>query len=67
MSMLTVTNESLVEIDEALANLVRDLKIDEYGNRMNWRKQENLKKHINDLLDARLEMVKKQPSKHDSV
>ena len=67
MLMLTVTDESISEIDEALANLCKDLKRDEYGNRMDWRKQENLKKHINDLLDARLEMLKKKPSKHDSV
>ena len=67
MLMVIVKNETISEIDEALANLVRDLKVDEYGNRMNWRKQENLKKHINDLLDARLEILKKKPSKHDSV
>jgi hypothetical protein len=34
------------------------LKTDEYGNRMDWRKKEMLKTSIDDLLDARLNMVK---------
>jgi len=57
MSMLTVTNESLVEIDEALANLSRDLKRDEYGNRMDWRKKMNLVELIDLLLEERLRLT----------
>jgi hypothetical protein len=57
MSMLTVTNESLAEIDEALANLSRDLKRDEYGNRMDWRKKMNLVDLIDLLLEERLRLT----------
>ena len=57
MSMLTVTNESLAEIDEALANLSRDLKRDEYGNRMDWRKKMNLVESIDLLLEERLKLT----------
>ena len=57
MSMLTVTNESLAEIDEALANLSRDLKRDEYGNRMDWRKKMNLIQSIDSLLEVRLKLT----------
>ena len=57
MSMLTVTNESLAEIDEALANLSRDLKRDEYGNRMDWRKKMNLVESIDLLLEERLRLT----------
>ena len=57
MSMLTVTNESLAEIDEALSNLSRDLKRDEYGNRMDWRKKMNLVESIDLLLEERLRLT----------
>ena len=57
MLMLTVTNESIVEIDEALANLSRDLKRDEYGNRMDWRKKMNLVESIDLLLEERLRLT----------
>jgi hypothetical protein len=57
MLVLTVTNESLAEIDEALANLSRDLKRDEYGNRMDWRKKMNLIQSIDLLLEERLKLT----------
>ena len=57
MLVLTVTNESLAEIDEALANLSSDLKRDEYGNRMDWRKKMNLVKLIDLLLEERLKLT----------
>lgn len=60
MSMLTVTNESITEIDEALANLSRDLKRDEYGNRMDWRKKMNLIQSIDLLLEERLKLTKEK-------
>ena len=34
------------------------LKIDEYGNRMNWKKRQTLQQSIDDLLDARLNLVR---------
>ena len=33
------------------------LKVDEYGNRMEWRKKELLQKSIDDLLDARISLA----------
>jgi len=57
--MLVVEDESLAEIDEALGNLQRDLSSDTYGNRMNWRKREMLLWSIDNLLDARSELVQK--------
>ena len=60
MLVLTVTNESLAEIDEALANLSRDLKRDEYGNRMDWRKKMNLIQSIDLLLEERLKVTKEK-------
>jgi len=57
--MLVVEDESLAEIDEALGNLQRDLSTDTYGKRMNWRKREMLLWSIDNLLDARSELVQK--------
>ena len=57
--MLVVEDETLAEIDEALGNLQRDLSTDTYGNRMNWRKREMLLWSIDNLLDARSELVQK--------
>jgi len=57
MLMLTVTDESISEIDEALANLCKDLKRDEYGNRMDWRKKMNLIESIDLLLEERLKLT----------
>jgi hypothetical protein len=45
---------TLDEIDEALAYLRADLLMDQYGNRMNWRKRQTILEHIDDLLDQRL-------------
>lgn len=51
--------ESISEIDEVLSHASRLLQVDEYGNRMNWKKRETLLSSIDDLLDARLEKIKK--------
>ena len=56
--MLVVEDETLAEIDEALANLQRDLSTDKYGNRMTWNKRELLLWSIDNLLDARNELVR---------
>ena len=56
--MLIITEEvSIAELDEAIGNLNAQLKTDEYGNRMDWRKRQILQSSIDDLLDARLEAV----------
>ena len=56
--MLVVEDETLAEIDEALANLQRDLSTDKYKNRMTWNKRELLLWSIDNLLDARSELVR---------
>jgi hypothetical protein len=48
---------TVLDLDEALAHVAAQLKIDEYGERMNWRKKEILLSSIDDLLDARLELL----------
>ena len=56
---ITVTDEvTIADIDEAIAHVNRMLKIDEYGNRMDWRKKEMFQMSIDDLLDARLNLMK---------
>lgn len=54
-----MVDESISEIDEALSNLAKDLKRDEYGNRMDWRKKNSLEKSIDSLLDARSKLTEK--------
>lgn len=49
---------TLAEIDEAISHVNAMLKIDVYGNRMNWKKRQTLQQSIDDLLDARLNLVK---------
>ena len=56
--MLVVEDETLAEIDEALANLQRDLSTDKYKNRMTWNKRELLLWSIDNLLDARSDLVR---------
>ena len=57
--MITIEKEvTLEEIDEAIKNVYAMLKTDEYGNRMDWRKKQMLESSIDDLLDARLSLVK---------
>ena len=48
---------TVLDLDEALAHVAAQLKIDEYGERMSWRKKEILLSSIDDLLDARLELL----------
>jgi hypothetical protein len=54
-----ITEEiTLADIDETIRHINEMLKTDEYGNRMDWRKKEMLLLSIDDLLDARLNLVK---------
>lgn len=56
---LTITQEVTIEdIDEAISHVAEMLHKDEYGNRMNWRKKEILQMSLDDLLDARLNLMK---------
>ena len=65
--VLTNGEETLADLDETLALLAVDLKTDEYGNRMNWKKREELIWNIDNLLDARLELMNSESCKNDSV
>ena len=64
--VLTNGEETLADLDETLALLAVDLKTDEYGNRMNWKKREELIWNIDNLLDARLELMNLKSCKTDS-
>jgi hypothetical protein len=50
---------TVLELDEALAHVAAQLKTDIYGDRMTWKKKEILMSSIDDLLDARLDMLSK--------
>jgi len=45
---------TIEELDEAIGYLNDRLKIDQYGNRMDWRKRQTIQEAIDDLLDERL-------------
>jgi hypothetical protein len=49
---------TLAQIDECLTHVYAMLKTDEFGNRMDWRKKEMLSEQLDDLLDARINLVK---------
>ena len=57
--MIVIEEEVTVEqIDECLSHVYAMLKTDEYGNRMDWRKKEMLSEQLDELLDARLNLVR---------
>jgi hypothetical protein len=58
MSVQITEEITLDDIDETIRHINDMLKTDEYGNRMDWRKKEMLLLSIDDLLDARLNLVK---------
>jgi hypothetical protein len=58
MTVLLTEEVTLEDIDEALKHVHNMLKTDIYGDRMDWRKKEMLQTSLDDLLDARLNMVK---------
>jgi hypothetical protein len=56
---VVIEEEVTVEdIDEAIMNVNAMLKIDTFGNRMDWRRKETLMSSLDDLLDARISLVK---------
>jgi hypothetical protein len=48
----------VADIDETIAYVRQLMLTDTYGNRMDWRKKEDLQISIDELLDARLNLVK---------
>jgi hypothetical protein len=57
MSLAITDDVTIADIDEAIKHINDMLKVDEYGNRMEWRKKELLQKSIDDLLDARISLA----------
>ena len=57
--MIVIEEEvTVAQIDECLSHVYAMLKTDEVGNRMNWRKKEMLSEQLDELLDARLNIVR---------
>jgi hypothetical protein len=55
---VVITEEvTLADIDETIAYVNQLLKTDTYGNRMDWKKKEDLQISIDELLDARLNLM----------
>ena len=57
MGIMVTEEVSLADIDEAIRHAHEMLKTDHYGNRMSWQKKQILQNSIDDLLDARLNLV----------
>jgi hypothetical protein len=56
---VVITDEvTLADIDETIAYVNQLLKTDVYGNRMDWKKKEDLQISIDELLDARINLMK---------
>ena len=58
MSVVITEEVTLADIDETIKHVHEMLTIDKYGNRMDWRKKETLLMSLDDLLDARINLVK---------
>ena len=54
LSVVIESDITIAELDEAIGYLNDRLKIDQYGNRMDWRKRQTIQEAIDDLLDERL-------------
>ena len=55
---VVITEEvTLADIDETIAYVNQLLKTDTYGNRMDWKKKEDLQMSIDELLDARINLM----------
>jgi hypothetical protein len=56
---VVITDEvTLSDIDETIAYVNQLLKTDTYGNRMDWKKKEDLQISIDELLDARINLMR---------
>lgn len=61
--MLIIDEEiTLAELDEAIGHISTMLKTDEYGNRMTYQRKQFLEGSLDDLLDARLEVMRGKQS-----
>lgn len=55
--MVIESDITIEELDEAIGYLSERLKIDQYGNRMDWRKKQVIQEAIDDLLDERINIL----------
>ena len=56
---VVITDEvTVADIDETIAYVRKLMLTDTYGNRMDWKKKEDLQVSIDELLNARLNLVK---------
>jgi hypothetical protein len=58
MTLVIEEEVTMADIDEALAHINLMLKTDHYGNRLTLQKKEMLLESLDDLLDARLHLMK---------
>ena len=58
MTLVIEEEVTVADIDEDLAHINLMLKTDHYGNRLTWKKKEMLLESLDDLLDARLHLMK---------
>jgi hypothetical protein len=58
MSVVITDEVTLADIDETIAYVNQLLKTDTYGNRMDWKKKEDLQVSIDELLDARINLMR---------
>jgi hypothetical protein len=56
---VVITEEvTLADIDETIAYVRQLMLVDTYGNRMDWKKKEDLQISIDELLDARINLMR---------
>jgi hypothetical protein len=56
---VVITEEvTLADIDETIAYVRQLMLVDTFGNRMDWKKKEDLQISIDELLDARINLMK---------
>lgn len=56
--MITIENEvTIADLDECIKNVNDMLKTDTFGNRMTWQKRQMLQSSLDDLLDARWNLM----------
>jgi hypothetical protein len=56
---VVITDEvTVADIDETIAYVRQLMLTDTYGNRMDWKKKEDLQISIDELLDARINLMR---------
>ena len=58
MAVVITDEVTVADIDETIAYVRQLMLTDTFGNRMDWKKKEDLQVSIDELLDARINLVK---------